>query len=164
MLDQSTLYESPIDPWIVGGIIVTSTLSAAGLKYVVPKSNWILDRMDNNCIVRRTFLPENAEMHAKIIGHLQILMQAVKDDPALQGMLDKDPRAEISPLLHNHIQDPALLIGYDFLALIRGAEKIIEENKYDITKIRRRVEEHLRKYATEQSIILLALFLGVPTK
>ena len=103
-------------------------------------------------------------MHAKIMGHLRILAEIVNDNPALQGILDKDPKAEMNPLLHDHIHDPAFLVGYDFLGLIRGAGKIIEENQYDITKIRRRVEEHLRKYATEQSIILLALFLGVPTK
>ena len=101
-------------------------------------------------------------MNARIWGHLQELVEVVNDNPALQRIIDEDPKAAINTLLHTHIQKPAFLVGYDFLELNRRTAKIVEEKKHDLTKIRRRIEEHLRKYATDQDIIKLALFLGVP--
>ncbi len=56
------------------------------------------------------------------------------------------------------------MIGCDLLELNRKTVKIVEENKHDVAKIRRRIEEHLRKYATHEDIIGLALYLGVPVK
>lgn len=101
-------------------------------------------------------------MHTRINGHLRELAEAVNHNPVLQGIIDEDRRAELNPLVRNHLQNPALMVGCDFLQLKRRTAKIVEGNKYDIAKIRRRVEEHLRKYATDQVIIALALFLGVP--
>ena len=89
-------------------------------------------------------------------------MQAISDNPNLRGIIAKDPKAEVNPLLHDHIKDPAFLVGYDFLQLTRATARVVEGKKYDKTKIRRRVEEYLRKYATDQFIIGLALFLDVP--
>jgi len=100
-------------------------------------------------------------MHARITGHLRELVQVVNDNPVLQRIIGEDPKAATNPLLHNHIHNLAFLVGYDFLELNLKTSKMVEENKYDITKIRRRVEEHLRKYATDQEILGLALFLGV---
>ena len=101
-------------------------------------------------------------MQARITGHVRDLMKVIQDNPKLQGIIDKDPKAEVNPLLHDHIKDPAFLIGFDFLQLTQETAKVVEGKKYDKNKIRRRVEEHLRKYATDQFIIGLALFLGVP--
>jgi hypothetical protein len=101
-------------------------------------------------------------MNARIMVHLQELEKVVKATPALQRIIDEDAQAEINPLLYGHIKDPVFSVGYDFLGLVRETAKIIEGKKYDKTKIRRRIEEHIRKYGTDQSIIALALFLGVP--
>lgn len=101
-------------------------------------------------------------MDTRIWGHGAALAEAVSRIPALQKIMDEDPKAEISSLLHDHIKDSAFLVGYDFLGLIRKAGKIIEENGYDKKKIRRRIEEHLRKYPSDEIIIGLALFLGIP--
>jgi hypothetical protein len=104
---------------------------------------------------------EVSEMHARITGHLRELVQVVNDNPVLQRIIGEDPKAATNPLLRNHIHNLAFLVGYDFLELNLKTAKMVEENKYDIAKIRRRVEEHLRKYATDQEILKLALFLGV---
>ncbi len=101
-------------------------------------------------------------MHDRINGDLRKLAQVVRDNPELQGIIDKDPKAEINPRLHDHIKDPAFLLGCDLLRLQRRTAKIVEGKKYDVVKIRRRVEERLRKYATDQVIVALALFFGVP--
>jgi len=101
-------------------------------------------------------------MQARMTGHVRDLMKVIKNNPKLQKILDKDPQAEVNPILHDHIKDPAFLVGFDFLQLTRETAKVIEGKKYDKNKIRRRVEEHLRKYAADQFIIGLALFLGIP--
>ena len=101
-------------------------------------------------------------METRIWGHLRDLEDIVHRNPALAKIMDEDPRAETNPFLRNHIKDQAFQVGYDFLGLIRTTAKIVEKNKYDKTKIRRRIEEHLRKYGRDQSIITLALFLNIP--
>ncbi len=103
-------------------------------------------------------------MRARIKAHLHELLQAVRDNPRLQRIIDEDPKAEINPLLRNHIEKPAFLVGYDFLELNLKVDKMLEENKYDIAKIRRRLEEHLRKYATDQDILKFALYFDVSVK
>ncbi len=103
-------------------------------------------------------------MYARITGHLQELVQVVNENPVLQRIIDEDPKAEINPLLRKHIENPVFLVGYDILKLNLRIAKMLEEKKYDLIKIRRRVEEHLRKYATNQDIIKLALFYGVSLK
>ncbi len=102
-------------------------------------------------------------MHTRISGHLRDLVQVANQDPVLKKILDEDGNAANNPLLRNRLQTPALQVGCDCLELIRKASRIKEENHCDVTKIRRRIEEHLRKYSDEQTIIGLALFLGVPT-
>lgn len=103
-------------------------------------------------------------MRVRIMGHIRKLVQVVKENPALQRIIDEDPKAEMNPLLRNHLQEFAFLVAYDFLELNLRAAKMLEENKYDIAKIRRRTEEHLRKYAKDQDIIKLALYLDVSIK
>ena len=103
-------------------------------------------------------------MHARIIGDIRKLVQVVEENPALQGIIDEDPKAEMNPLLRNHLQEFAFPVAYDFLELNLRTAKMLQKNKYDIAKIRRRVEEHLRKYATDQDVIKLALYLGVSIK
>jgi len=103
-------------------------------------------------------------MHARIREHIRELLQMVDDNPTLKKIIDEDPKAEMNLLLRNHLQDPVFLVGFDFLKLNLRTGKLLEEKQYDLTKIRRRVEEHLRKYATDQDIIKLALFYGVSLK
>jgi len=103
-------------------------------------------------------------MHTRITGHLRDLVQVVNHNPSLKKILDEDGGAGSNPSLREHLQTPAFLVGCDCLELIRRASKIKEENNYDLTKVRRRIEEHLRKYADDRTIIGLALFLGVPIK
>ena len=107
-------------------------------------------------------------MHEKINGHLSELIRVVKENPELRRILDEDPKAKIRPLLRDHIPDhiknPAFLVGWDFVSLIEETARIVEKNQYDLGKIRRRIEEHLRKYAKEPLIIGLALFFGIPLK
>ena len=110
------------------------------------------------------FREEGSGMETRIIENIRELVEAVKNNPDLQKIFDEDPKPEINLLLHNHIQDPAFLVGYDFLKLNLRTAKMLKENKYDINKIRRRIEEHLRKYATDQDIIKLALFYDVSIK
>jgi len=102
-------------------------------------------------------------MESRMCVRIQELFEKVAADPSMMKILDEDPHAEINPLLHDHIQDPAFLVGYDFLGLIRKTERALQEQKYDKTKIRRRIEEYLRKYGSDQFIIGLALFLGIST-
>ena len=102
-------------------------------------------------------------MRARILGHLEELMQVIEKNPELQRIIDgPHSRAEINPSLYRYIKGPASVIGKDMLELKRRTDKIVEGEKYDITKTRRRVEEHLRKYAAHQTIIGLALYLGIP--
>lgn len=103
-------------------------------------------------------------MHTRIMGHLRDLEKILKDSPSLQRIVERDFKGEITPSLRSHFQDCAFVIGCDLLELNRRTVKIVEENKHDVTKIRRRIEEHLRKYATHEDIIGLALYLGVPVK
>ena len=98
------------------------------------------------------------------MGHLRDLEKIVKGNPALQRIADPDFNGEINPSLRNHFQNCAVSIGCELLELNRRTVKIVEENKHDVTKVRRRIEEHLRKYATQEDIIGLALYLGVPVK
>ena len=92
-------------------------------------------------------------------------MQVIDKNPELLKIINGSSSwAEMDPLLRRHIEDPACVVGSDMLELKRRTDKILEGEKYDITKIRRRVEEHLRKYATHQTIIGLALYLGVPIR
>ena len=101
-------------------------------------------------------------MHTRITGHLRELVQVVNHDPGLKKILDEDGDAGSKSLLDGPLQTPAFLVGCDCLQLIRKASRIKEENNYDLIKVRRRIEEHLRKYADDRTIIGLALFLGVP--
>ncbi len=101
-------------------------------------------------------------MHTRINGHLRELIQAVNHDPALKKVLDDPEDAAKNPLLRSRLLTPAFQVGCDCLELIRRASRIKEHNNCDVTKIRRRIEEHLRKYSDDQTIIGLALFLGVP--
>jgi hypothetical protein len=107
---------------------------------------------------------EGFPMHARITGHLRDLVQVVNHNPALKKILEDDGGDVSNPLLRDHLQTPAFLVGYDCLELFRKASKIKEENSCDLIKVRRRIEEHLRKYADDRTIIGLALFLGVPIK
>ena len=103
-------------------------------------------------------------MQSRITERIQELMQTVHDNPALKKIIDEDPKAEMNPLIRNYLQNTVFLVGYDFLKLNLRTAKMLEEKQYDLIKIRRRVEEHLRKYATDQDIIKLALFYGVSLK
>jgi hypothetical protein len=103
-------------------------------------------------------------MHSRIREHIREMVQAVNDNPALKRIIEEDPRAEVNPLLRNHLQEPVFLVGFDFLKLNLRIAGMLEEKEYDLTKIRRRVEEHLRKYATDEDILKLALFYGVSIK
>ncbi len=103
-------------------------------------------------------------MNARIADHLQELVKIVRENPALQKILEEDPTAEINPLLPDHIKRAAFLLGQDFLGIIQKTAEIVDKEEYDIAKIRRRVEEYLRKYATNRVIIGLALWFGVSKK
>jgi hypothetical protein len=103
-------------------------------------------------------------MYTRVKEHIRELVQTVYDNPALQKIIDEDPRAELNPLLCNHLQNTAFLVGYDFLKLNLRTARMLEEKKYDLIKIRRRMEEYLRKHANDQDIINLALFYGVSLK
>jgi Na+/phosphate symporter len=103
-------------------------------------------------------------MHSRITELIRELVQTVHDNPALQKIIDEDPKAEMNPLIHSHLQNTAFLVGYDFLKLNLRTARMLEEKKYDLIKIRRRMEEYLRKHAHEQDIIKLALFYGVSLK
>jgi hypothetical protein len=103
-------------------------------------------------------------MHARVTEHIRAMVQMVHDNPALQEIIHEDPKAEIDPLIQRHIQNTAFLVGYDFLKLNLRAAQMLEEKKYDLIKIRRRIEEYLRKHASGQDIIKLALFYGVSLK
>jgi len=103
-------------------------------------------------------------MKSRITERIREMMQTVDDNPALKKIIDEDPKAEINPLIRNHLQNNALLVGYDLLKLNLRTAKMLEEKQYDLIKLRRRVEEHLRKYATDQDIINFAIFLGVSLK
>ncbi len=92
------------------------------------------------------------------------MVQAVNDNPHLKRIIDEDPKAEVNPILQNHLHDPVFRVGFDFLKLNLRTARMLEGKKYDLTKIRRRVEEHLRKYATDEDILKLALFYGVSIK
>jgi hypothetical protein len=103
-------------------------------------------------------------MRPRVIQILEDLSQTVQENPTLKKIIDEDPRAEHNPLLRNHLHDPLFLVGFDFLKLNLKTGAMLEEKNYDLTKIRRRLEEHLRKYATEEDIMKLALYYGVPIK
>jgi len=103
-------------------------------------------------------------MYARVTEHIRELVQMVHDNPALQKIIDEDPKAEMNPLIRNHLQDTAFLVGYHFLKLNLRAARMLEEKEYDLIKIRRRMEEYLRKHASGQDIIKLALFYGVSLK
>jgi hypothetical protein len=103
-------------------------------------------------------------MHTRILGHVRDLEKIVKENPSLQRIVNRGFDVETPSPVPKHFQDCTVLIGCDLLELNRKTVKIVEENKHDVTKIRRRIEEHLRKYATHEDIIGLALYLGVPVK
>ncbi len=103
-------------------------------------------------------------MHSRIPENIRQMVQAVNDNPALKKIVEEDPKAEANPLLRNHLQDPLFRVGFDFLKLNLRTARMLEGKKYDLTKIRRRVEEHLRKYATDEDILKLAIFYGVSIK
>ena len=103
-------------------------------------------------------------MHSTIREHIREMVQAVNDNPQLKKIIEEDPKAEANPLLRNHLQDPVFRVGFDFLKLNLRIARMHEGKKYDLTKIRRRVEEHLRKYATDEDILNLAIFYGVSIK
>jgi len=101
-------------------------------------------------------------METRVIENIRELVEAVKNNPELQKILDEDPKPEGNLLLRGQIGEKAFMIGYDFLVLIRKTARKTEEGGFNIVKTRRRLEEHLRKYATNQFIIGLALFFGIP--
>ena len=103
-------------------------------------------------------------MKSRVSGLIRELVQTVHDNPALQKIIDEDPKAEMNPLIRNHLQETAFLVGFDFLKLNLITSSLLEEKEYDLIKIRRRMEEYLRKHAREQDIIELALFYGVSLK
>jgi len=101
-------------------------------------------------------------METRIIENIRELVEAVKNNPELQKILDEDPKPEINLLLQDHSREKAFMVGFDFLVLIRKTASKTEEGGFNVVKTRRRLEEHLRKYATNQFIIGLALFFGIP--
>lgn len=103
-------------------------------------------------------------MQSRTSERIRELLQTVHDNPALKKIIEEDPKSEMNPLIRNHLHNAGFLVGYDFLKLNLITAKMLEEKKYNLNKIRRRLEEHLRKYATEQDIIKLALFYGVSLK
>ncbi len=103
-------------------------------------------------------------MHLRIPQHIREMVQTANDNPQLKKIISEDSRAEVNPILRNHLQDPVFRVGFEFLKLNLRTAKMLEGKKYDLTKIRRRVEEHLRKYATDEDILKLALFYGVSIK
>jgi hypothetical protein len=103
-------------------------------------------------------------MYARVTEHIRALVQMVQGNPVLQKIIDEDPKAETNPLIQSQIQNAAFLVGYDFLKLNLSAARVLEEKEYNLVKIRRRMEEHLRKRARGEDIIKLALFYGVSLK
>jgi hypothetical protein len=103
-------------------------------------------------------------MHSAIREHIREMARLVNENPALKKIIEEDPRAETNSLLRNHLRNPAFLVGFDFLRLNMKMVGLLGGGEYDLTKIRRRLEEHLRKYASDEDIIRLALFCGVPIK
>lgn len=103
-------------------------------------------------------------MQSRLMGHLRDVERIVKENPALQNMQAAGLVPEMTSSPPGHFQDRAVQIGCEFLELSRKTVQVLEENKHDVTKIRRRIEDHLRKYASEEDIIRLALYLGVPVK
>ena len=103
-------------------------------------------------------------MHLTIRQHIREMVQAFNDNPELKKIIADDPKAEVNPLLPDHLQEPVLRVGFDFLKLNLRTGTMIEGKRYDLKKIRRRMEEHLRKYATDEDILKLAVFYGVSIK
>lgn len=58
-------------------------------------------------------------METRIMENIRELVEAVRNDPALQKILDEDPKPEINHLLQDHIRETAFMVGYDLLVLIR---------------------------------------------
>jgi hypothetical protein len=92
------------------------------------------------------------------------MIRVVNDNPALIKIMEEDPKADTNPLLRNHLQDLAFMVGFNFMKLNMKMAEVLEGKKYDRRKIRRRMEEHLRKYAADEDILKLALFYGVSIK
>lgn len=101
-------------------------------------------------------------MDTRITGHLRTIEQAVKNNPGLRSILERDEDTGLQLLSRHPLQTYAVLAGFDVLGLIHRTSKIVEENHYDGVKVRRRIEEYLRKYADDRTLIGLAVFLGVP--
>ncbi len=101
-------------------------------------------------------------MDTRITGHLRTIEQAVKNNPGLRSILERDEDTGLQLLSGHPLQTYAVLAGFDVLGLIHRTSKIVEENHYDGVKVRRRIEEYLRKYADDRTLIGLAVFLGVP--
>ncbi len=102
-------------------------------------------------------------MDARITGHLRTVEQAVRNSPGLRSILERDDDTGLQLLSRDPLQTYAVRVGFDVMSLIHRASKIVEENHYDGVKVRRRIEEYLRKYADDRMLIGLAIFLGVPT-
>ncbi len=103
-------------------------------------------------------------MHSRITEDLKKMEFSIKKDPELRQSISEKSGQELDPISPKPIQDQATKLGFDALGLICETSKIIEENNYDLIKTRRRIEEHLRKYADARTIVGLAIFLGVPIK
>ncbi len=101
-------------------------------------------------------------MDARITGHLRTVEQAVKNSPGLRSILERDDDTGLQLLSRDPLQTYAVQVGFDVMGLIHRTSKIVEENHYDGVKVRRRIEEYLRKYADDRTLIGLAIFLGVP--
>ena len=82
-------------------------------------------------------------MQPRTREHIRKMIEAVNNNPALKAIIEEDPRAEANPLLRNHLQDFVFLVGFDFLKVDLKTARMLEERKYDLIKIRRRVEEYL---------------------
>ena len=102
-------------------------------------------------------------MHTSISVRLQELEQAVRKKARGKEILDGPPDAGIQSLMRDEFQEYAAAISYDFMALLHRADQLAEEGNCDVIKIRRRIEEHLRKYADRKTLLWVALLLGVPT-
>ena len=103
-------------------------------------------------------------MHWRITEHIRQMMCVIDGNPELKKIIELDPKAESNGLLRKHLENYFFLVGLDVLKINMAAEKIPDGEKYDPAKIRRRVEEHLRKYVSEKDLINLALFYGVSLK
>ena len=101
-------------------------------------------------------------METRIMENIRVLVETVQNNPGLQKILEEDCKPEISLLLQEEIREKAFMVGFDFLVLIRKTAKKTEEGGFNVVKTRRRLEEHLRKYATNQFIIGLAIFFDIP--